>query len=132
MSWDEGRTRARQAAAKRIDLIKHRLGLPVAYASHNHGSSQGGKFFFDTKDLPRIAGLLKEHLPREVQAIVNEADEICQHRFDLLGYEKLDYGAEIDWHLDRVHSKRAPIKPWFKIPFLDFAQVGDHKVIWEV
>ena len=52
--------------------------------------------------------------------------------FDLLGYENLDYGAEIDWHLDRVHDKRAPLDPWFKIPFLDFAVVGDHKVTWEL
>jgi hypothetical protein len=40
--------------------------------------------------------------------------------------------AMIDWHLDPVHGKRAPLDPWFKIPFLDFAVVGDHKVIWEL
>ena len=39
---------------------------------------------------------------------------------------------EIDWHLDPVHGKRAPLDPWFKIPFLDFAVVGDHKVTWEL
>ena len=31
-----------------------------------------------------------------------------------------------------MHGKRAPLDPWFKIPFLDFAAVGDHKVIWEL
>jgi hypothetical protein len=31
-----------------------------------------------------------------------------------------------------VHGKRAPLNPWFKIPFLDFAVVGDHKVTWEL
>jgi len=31
-----------------------------------------------------------------------------------------------------VHGKRAPLDPWCKIPFLDFAAVGDHKVIWEL
>ena len=46
--------------------------------------------------------------------------------------ENLDYGSEIDWHLDRVHGKRAPLDPWFRIPFLDFAVVGDHKVTWEL
>ena len=39
---------------------------------------------------------------------------------------------DIDWHLDPVHGKRAPLDPWFKIPFLDFAVVGDHKVTWEL
>ena len=53
---------------------------------------------------------------------VAEAEKICQHRFDLLGYADLDFGSPIDWHLDPVHHKRAPRKPWYKIPFLDFDQ----------
>ena len=68
----------------------------------------------------------------QAAAIIREADEICQHRFRLLGYENLDYGTDIDWHLDAVHKKRAPLDPWFKIPFLDFAKVGDHKITWEL
>jgi hypothetical protein len=79
---------------------------------------------------------LRKTLPDETAEILREADEICGHRFRLLGYENLDYsmdrGDQIDWHLDRVHGKRAPLDPWFKIPFLDFAVVGDHKVTWEL
>ncbi|MGA8212340.1 MAG: alginate lyase family protein [Candidatus Sulfotelmatobacter sp.] len=44
----------------------------------------------------------------------------------------MDYGTEIDWHLDRAHNKRAPSKPWFKIHYLDFAEVGDSKITWEL
>ena len=53
-------------------------------------------------------------------------------RFDLLGYKDLDFGDPIDWHFDPVHHKHAPRKPWYQIPFLDFNQVGDHKIIWEL
>ncbi len=60
------------------------------------------------------------------------AEKICQHRFDLLGYKDLDFGTPIDWHFDPVHRKRAPRKPWYQIPFLDFNQIGDHKIIWEL
>jgi hypothetical protein len=60
------------------------------------------------------------------------AEKICQHRFDLLGYKDLDFGSPIDWHLDPVHHKRAPRIPWYQIPFLDFARIGDHKIIWEL
>ena len=63
---------------------------------------------------------------------LDEAGRICRHRFDLLGYKDLDFGTPIDWHLDPVHGKRAPRKPWRQIPFLDFDQVGDHKIIWEL
>jgi len=60
------------------------------------------------------------------------AAKICAHRFDLLGYENLDFGSPIDWHFDPVHNKRSPRIPWYKIPFLDFTQIGDHKIIWEL
>ncbi|MGA2645217.1 MAG: alginate lyase family protein [Candidatus Sulfotelmatobacter sp.] len=60
------------------------------------------------------------------------AERICRHRFDLLGYENLDYGAEIDWHFDIVHGKRGPRKPWFKVKYLDFEEVGDSKITWEL
>ena len=63
---------------------------------------------------------------------VEQAEKICKHRFDLLGYKDLDYGTPIDWHFDPVHNKRAPRKPWHEIPFLDFDRIGDHKVIWEL
>lgn len=63
---------------------------------------------------------------------VKQAEKICRHRFDLLGYKDLDYGTPIDWHFDPVHNKRAPRKPWHQIPFLDFDRIGDHKVIWEL
>jgi len=64
--------------------------------------------------------------------LIAQAERICRHRFDLLGYQGLDFGSPIDWHLDPVHHKRAPRIPWYKIPFLDFDQVGDHKIIWEL
>src|SRR5215467_8945830 len=60
MSWDELRTRTQQTAAKRVDLIKHRLGLPAVDVKGNRRLNRGGKFFFGAEDLPRIAGLLKE------------------------------------------------------------------------
>jgi hypothetical protein len=62
----------------------------------------------------------------------DEAERICEHRFDLLGYKDLDFGTPIDWHFDPVHDRRAPRKPWYQVPFLDFDQIGDHKIIWEL
>jgi hypothetical protein len=132
MSWDERRTRLIQEVGKRVDLALYRTGL----LSHQHGlggaASPGGKFFFAHADLPHLASLVKARMGAEVETILREADDICHHRFRLLGYENLDYGAEIDWHLDVVHGKRAPTRPWFKIDFLSFDEVGDHKVIWEL
>src|ERR1700736_216712 len=61
-----------------------------------------------------------------------QAEEICRHRLDLLGYSDLDFGRPIDWHLDAVHNIRAPRKSFYRVRYLDFAEVGDSKVTWEL
>lgn len=130
--------RVGQEVSKRIDLALYRTGLEPRATLHRPQPERTGKFFFGPdavkgKGEPaHRAGLLQTHLPHEADAIIREADNICRHEFHLLGYEKLDYGPSIDWHADPVHGKRSPLKPWFKINFLDFQEVGDHKVIWEL
>lgn len=135
MSWDELNTRVGQEVNKRLDLARYRIGMhhrANGLRPPESGTATRGRFFFSAADLPRLTDLLRQRLSAEVEGIIREADEICRHRFRLLGYTDLDYGSEIDWHLDAVHGKRAPLEPWFKIQFLNFAEVGDHKVIWEL
>jgi hypothetical protein len=131
LTWDEVHTRARQELGKRLDGTLLRSTLRAERIDLVETDHQG-HFFFSQTDLPTRVRLLREHLPAEVDAIVSEADEICRHRFRLLGYVDVDYGAEIDWHLDAVHGKRSPLKPWHRINFFDFEQIGDHKVTWEL
>ena len=131
MSADEVVTRVRQEANKRLDVALFHCGVngrPVPARS----TATRPVFFFDPLEIPGRVSLLRKHLPGEIDAVVREADEILRHKFNLLGYEGLDYGPEIDWHLDAVNHKRAPLKPWFKVPFLDFSEVGDHKITWEL
>ena len=132
MTWDELQTRARQEVTKRLDVTLCGFGLQPGRNGLRSPSTPPGKFFFSTEELPKRVSLLRQHLPNEAAAIVAEANEICRHRFRLLGFQDLDYGTEIDWHLDAAHGRRSPLIPWFKIKFLDFAQVGDHKVTWEL
>jgi hypothetical protein len=146
MDWEEIRMRAGQELHKRQDLLLHRIGLRQgAVRLKTDLSLPQGQFFFPPGSGSDLANLVREHQPAEASEILREADEICGHRFRLLGYANLDFGLtcglaaagagtwkDVDWHLDSVHGKRAPLEPWFKIPFLDFAAIGDHKVIWEL
>lgn len=132
ISWDEFRTRLSQEFGKRAEYALFRAGIPSQPERLIFDPTAGGNFFFSPEELDGRVALLKQHLPLVVEEIIEEADEILQHRFRLLGYRDLDYGREIDWHLDAVHGKRAPLKAWYKIHFLDFTEVGDHKVIWEL
>jgi Heparinase II/III-like protein/Heparinase II/III N-terminus len=148
MDWEEVRVRAGQEFNKQRDLLTHRMGMRSgSIPLKANAAAQPGQFFFCGSEVSERIALLRKHLPGEADAILREANEICSHRFRLLGYENLDFtlacgsargnfkdidSKEIDWHLDPVHGKRARLDPWFKIPFLDFAVVGDHKVIWEL
>lgn len=134
MSWDELRTRTWQEASKRVDAVLYNGGRPPGIKINRLRSKAAlpAKFFFSAEELPGRIRLFQHHLPQEAEAVISQADEICRHRFRLLGFKNLDYGPEIDWHLDVVHGKRTLLIPWFKINFLDFELAGDHKITWEL
>ena len=123
--------RARQYLTARVDLLRFGNHRALEEAAVEPEPSLGC-FFFAPTDLPSLFTALRKDFPSQADEIIQKGERICQHRFDLLGYENLDYGAEIDWHLDVVHSKRGPRKPWFKVKYLDFEHVGDSKITWEL
>ena len=123
--------RLRQFLSARADLWRFRCGHNFLGALHG-GLAAEGRFFFTPAEIPALIAELKQVFPAQADAIALRAERICRHRFDLLGYEDLDYGSEIDWQTDVLHGKRAPRKPWFKIKYLDFNEVGDSKVTWEL
>lgn len=124
--------RARQRAGARLDFLRYKAGadfsVPLDFSS---GDAQP-QFFFNRESVPGHCARLQRQFPEVAELIVNRAEQICQHRFDLLGYKNLDYGAEIDWHCDRVHGIHAAKKPWYRVKYLEFSEVGDSKVTWEL
>lgn len=132
MSWHEIETRLRQEFSKRLDVALCGMGLQPGSNGLRLSSNVRGNFFFTPPEISHRVSLLRERMPEQAAKIVTDANEILSHRFRLLGYRDLSYGEEIDWHLDAVHGLRSPLIPWFKIDFLKFEQVGDHKVTWEL
>jgi hypothetical protein len=132
MSRAELADRVRQQTTARVDYWRFKTGTGVKPHFRSHVAGPARQFFFSPEQVPELCSKLRQLFPDTVRQIIQRAERISEHRFDLLGYEGLDYGAEIDWHLDRVHGKRAPLKPWFQIHYLDFAEVGDSKITWEL
>jgi Heparinase II/III-like protein/Heparinase II/III N-terminus len=132
MPWDEIRVRTTQEACKRWDLTLTRIGVRQTELKRDVVFANVGRFFFESADIPDILQCVHRNLPAVAAKIVKAAEEIVQHRFDLLGYDSIDYGREIDWHFDAVNGKSSPRVPWYRVPYLDFDQVGDHKVTWEL
>ena len=65
------------------------------------------------------------------QQLEELADGILARRIPLLGYEIRPTG-EIHWRRDYVHDRETPPVYFRRVPYLDFARAGDHKVIWEL
>ncbi|HEX2268620.1 MAG TPA: alginate lyase family protein [Pyrinomonadaceae bacterium] len=64
--------------------------------------------------------------------IVQQADRICEGKFDLLGFKNLSFGDPIDWHFEPVSGKRIPLDHWSKLDYLDAGVAGDKKIVWEL
>jgi hypothetical protein len=73
-----------------------------------------------------------DRMPEVRGRILKEAEAICQGRFNLLGYHALSFGNPVDWHLDPVSGRRAPMMHWSLLNPLDIELVGDSKVVWEL
>ena len=132
MDRDELVDRLRQYLLARADALRAGSGHDFASDPQIGPAGPKGRFFFSPSDVPSLCTLLKQLFRAQADGIVLRAEKICRHQFDLLGYENLYFGAEIDWHSDVLAGKRAPRKPWFRVRYLDFEEVGDSKVIWEL
>ncbi len=124
--------RIRQHAAAHVDLLRYKAGAEFAPQIQPVPAGSRPKFFFSPDAVPELCAQLRHLFPETAERIVERAERICGHRVDLLGFKDIHYGSEIDWHCDRVHGKRAPRVPWFRVNYLDFAEVGDSKVTWEL
>ncbi len=122
--------RLKQALAKRADTLG--LFQPSLNLLLDFESTQFGQFFFDKEEIPQRIHLICQNIPDFEKNVLDRAERILNHQFPLLGYGSLDYGGDIDWQLDIVNGKRAPLKPWPSINYLDFNEVGDSKVTWEL
>ena len=130
MSRDEIVSRLKQEIAKKVD--SHGLFQPQRTLLPAVEALPTGRFFFDADEIPQRINLIRENVAGFDANVLAQAEQILKHQFPLLGYGSLDYGNDIDWQLDIVSGKRAQLKPWPKINYLDFDEVGDCKVTWEL
>jgi hypothetical protein len=63
---------------------------------------------------------------------IQRAERILSGRFNLLGFSDLSFGNPVDWHLEPVAQRRAPLTHWSRINYLDAELAGDKKIIWEL
>ena len=147
-SFDELRVRGRQtlsafgerqgwsAQAKlpTADVFKNLLDSTSTAASilEHFRTTSPKRFFAGLSDKQKTIETLNTRWPESCAAIINEADKISAGKFRLLGYEALSFGNPIDWHLEPVSNKRAPLVHWSRMDELDASSYGDQKIVREL
>ncbi len=123
MSPKELADRLRQQATARADFLRYKVG--AGFKPRLDGSRSTGPdphFFFSADSVPHLCSRLRDLFPKEADQIVERAERICKHRFDLLGYKDLHYGTEIDWH-----ARRSDPLPWEKARAVASISVGQNR-----
>src|SRR3989442_141428 len=124
--------RGRQEASKWVD----RLAVVATPATRPAPATQQvagiipARFFEGAANADTTARVVAQMQSRDW--ILATADAVREGRFDLLGYRGLDFGDPVDWHLDPISGRRAPLVHWSRLHPLDPAEVGDSKVVWEL
>jgi hypothetical protein len=120
--------------ASAVERLEARDYMAAHRALSEHFHRRVSRFPVSPHALPDLAASIRQRFPSAPSDAASRADALLDGRFDLLGFRGLDFrGADgaIDWHLDPVHGRRAPLDWWARVSFLDPA-VGDHKIIWEL
>jgi hypothetical protein len=95
---------------------------------------RANRFAIDPRDARGLTRAIDERWPDARDSAARAGDAILAGRHQVLGYAPLSFASEtaaIDWHRDPVHQRRAPVRFWADVPYLDPA-CGDHKIIWEI
>ncbi|HEX5473872.1 MAG TPA: alginate lyase family protein [Vicinamibacterales bacterium] len=119
-STDDAREAAREGA---FPLAQERLAA--------HFASRRSCWPRTARDRAVFTQRLQALVPAAAAEASARADRLVAGRCDLLGYRDLACGTPPDWHRDPVHDRRAPLRFWADVPYLDPA-MGDHKIIWEL
>ncbi|HKO62555.1 MAG TPA: heparinase II/III family protein [Pyrinomonadaceae bacterium] len=70
--------------------------------------------------------------PAAEKQTVETANRIMSGEFDLLGWRGLSFGDPINWHLEPVSGKVAPLVHWSEVDYLNPELCGDKKIVWEL
>jgi hypothetical protein len=91
-----------------------------------------GRFFVDVRD-ERLWASYRSQFGDKVRGVLEDAETICRHEFDLLGSGASYLGNPIDWHVDPVSGHRWPKRFSYTINrSANISQGIDIKFPWEL
>jgi hypothetical protein len=91
-------------------------------------------FYFRTagNDRERRLDFIRCTFPEWIEQAVEDADRICRHKVQLLGFSEVDLGEVIDWHRDPLTGRSWARRFWSDYDLVRDSGAGDPKVIHEL
>lgn len=105
-------------------------GIAQTLAAHFR-TRTAPQFYFGRSDHEQLMADHARLFPGRRQEIMDEAERVCAHEFRIFAYPPVQCGPEIPWRRDLVHGQETGLQHFSRIPYLDFAQAGDSKIVWE-
>lgn len=151
-SLKELRTRGEQAVSARVEQIglSGRLPSDADFDQLINGDALGGEsitaenlyekfyedasfnFFAAFRQKDEITEIYRRRFAESAKKTVERAEKIVSGKFDLLGFENLDFGAPVNWHYEPLAEKHLPLKHWKQFDELSTVETGDKKIVWEL
>jgi hypothetical protein len=118
-----------QSESKLAKMLCHRS---AGIRAVKRGEIFTGRFFINVRD-ERLWTVYQAQFGDKVQTVIDDADTICRHEFNLLGSGIGCWGHPIDWHADPVSGYRWPKKYYFGLTSASKSSKGsDVKLPWEL
>src|SRR6185369_5844375 len=70
---------------------------------------------------------IRRTVPMWIEQAVEDAERICRHKVQLLGFGEVDLGEAIDWHRDPLTGKSWPRRFWADYDLVQDSAAGDPK-----
>lgn len=137
--WDRRRLSGALSATGPLASIRPLLARSQWDDAHRdiaaHLLSRPARFVVHASMRQSLAARVGSRYPANAAAAVANAAAIARGEYELLGFPALRFGdarpGAIDWRLDPVSGRRAPMVFWADVAYMD-AACGDHKIIWEL
>jgi hypothetical protein len=91
------------------------------------------RFYFQPlSSRDRMAKLLSHIFPGWMETVIDQAERLCRHRVEILGFGELELGSEIDWHRDPVSGRTWLRRYWADYDPVNDCRAGDPKRVHEI
>ena len=110
--------------------MNHRQRRRAVFQEATWPERPAGRFYRSHRE--NLRPFVEENFPQWIDRAVDEAERLCRHEFQLLGYAPVALGREIDWHRDPVTGQIWERRFWADYRLAEDSGGRDPKIIHEL